>query len=107
MIRFKDLLPENKENQISLAKITVLMEKTLPELTSAESKKLMELCAEVHKMAGELNKTPYNIHSVGSWQVLEAQFIEKLMEVKKEAEKHQDKLHVKTLLNALTEVIAD
>lgn len=107
MIRIKDLLLENKENRISLTKVTTLMEKVLPELTAAQSKKLMELCAEVHAMAEELNKTPYTIHNYESWQVLEAQFVEKLMEVKKEAEKHQDKLHVKTLLNALTEVIAD
>lgn len=107
MIRLKDLIPENKENQISLMKITILMEKTLPELTSAESKKLMELCAEVHKMAEELNKTPYTIYNAESWQVLEAQFVEKLMAVKEEAEKHADKAYVKPLLNALTEVIAD
>jgi len=107
MIRLKDLLPENKENQISLMKITILMEKTLPELTSAESKKLMELCAEVHKMAEELNKTPYTIYNAESWQVLEAQFVEKLMAVKEEAEKHADKAYVKPLLSALTEVIAD
>lgn len=107
MIRLKDLLMENKENRVSLTKVATIMEKVIPELTDAQSKKLMELCAEVHSMADDLNKTPYTIYNFESWQVLEAQLVEKLGKIKEEAEKHADKLHVKTLLNALTEVIAD
>jgi hypothetical protein len=107
MIRLKDLLIENKENRISLTKVATIMEKVIPELTDTQSKKLMELCAEIHTIADDLNKTPYTIHNYEGWQVLEAQFVEKLMKLKEEAEKHADNLHVKTLLNALTEVIAD
>jgi hypothetical protein len=59
MIRLRDLLLENPENRINLMKVQTILEKIYPVLKDAQVKKLMELCAEAHVMASQLNMKPY------------------------------------------------
>lgn len=106
-IKLKDLVLENKENRITLMKLTALMEKMLPEMTKAQSEKLTQLCTEVHTMVNELNVLPYTIYNHQEWQVLKLAMMAKLMEVKAEAEKllESDKVDVKPFIKALDEVL--
>lgn len=108
-ISLKNLVLENKENRITLMKLTALMEKMIPELTKAQSTKLTELCTEVHTMANELNVLPYTIFNHKEWQVLKLAMMSKLMEVKVEAEKllESDKVDVKPFIKALDEVLVN
>lgn len=112
MIRLKDLLTENaglKERRIDLVKLEVLMAKMLPELTKTDSKKLMELCNEVHQLAQDLNKVPYQIwNAYPEWPILKAALIEKLVEVKEETLKvTSEKFDATTFIKALDELIVD
>jgi SpoVK/Ycf46/Vps4 family AAA+-type ATPase len=106
-ISLTKLVLENKENRITLMKLTALMEKMVPEMTKAQSKKLTELCTEVHTMVNDLNVLPYTIHNHKEWQVLKLAMMSKLMEVKKEAEKllESEKVDVKPFIKALDEII--
>lgn len=108
MIRMTQLLNENMENRVSLMKVTAIMEKMLPEVTKAQSNKLMELCAEAHNMAGVLNQIPYTIHGTEKWNTLKAAMLLKLVEIREEAMKlDPEKINVKPYIVALDEVIAD
>lgn len=112
MIRLKDLLNEvsfSKENRINLLKLSALMEKIIPELTKTESKKLTELCTEVHTMAEKLNETPYTVFNNTDWFVLKTMIMAKLLEVKEEAIKLEssDKVDIKPFIIALDEIIVD
>lgn len=102
------LLNENIENRVSLMKITAIMEKMLPEVTKAQSKKLMELCVEASNMADMLNQIPYTIHGTEKWVALKTAMLLKLAEIKQEAMKlDPEKVNVKPYIVALDEVIAD
>lgn len=109
MIRLKDILAEGKENKISLIKLTILMEKMLPELTKAQATKLTELCTEVHTLAAKFNEIPYTVFNHGDWTVLRTMMLAKLVEVKNEASKliESDKVDVKPFIKALDEIIAE
>lgn len=113
MIRLRDLLNEasfNKENRINLMKITTLMEKLIPELTKAQSTKLVELCSEVNEMAIKLNEIPYTIFThTPEWKILEVALIAKITEVKTEAEKllNSDKVDVRPFIKAIDEIIVN
>lgn len=112
MIRLKNLLNEvsfPKENRINLMKLTTLMEKILPEVTKAQSKKLTELCTEVYEMASKLNQTRYTVFNHNEWALLKALMMTKLLEVKDEALKLEksDKINVKPFIIALDEIIVD
>lgn len=102
------LLNESIENRVSLMKITAIMEKMLPEVTKAQSTKLMQLCAEATNMADMLNQFPYTIHGTEKWKALKTAMILKLAEIKEEAMKlDPEKVNVKPYLIALDEVIVD
>jgi hypothetical protein len=112
MIRLKDLLSENygiKENRVNLMKLEALMEKMLPELTKTDATKLTELCSEVHQLACDMNKIPYQIwNAYPEWPILKAALIAKLMEVKEETLKaSSDKFDATTFIKALDELISD
>lgn len=109
MIRLQDIILENKENRISLMKLTVLMEKLLPELSKAQQTRLTELCTEACTLIEELNQFPYTIFNHQGWQVLKLGVITKLTEVKLEAEKLMESktVDVVPFIKALDEIIAD
>ncbi len=89
-------------------KVAAIMEKMLPEVTKAQSTKLIELCAEAHTMADMLNQIPYTIHGTEKWHALKTAMILKLVEIKEEAIKlDPEKINVKPYIIALDEVIAD
>ena len=111
MIRLKDLLNEvsfPKENRVNLIKLTVLMEKLIPELTKNQVTKFSQLCAEAHDMVRQLNEIPYTIYNnVPDWKLLEVALIIKLSEIKIEAEKllNSTKVDVRPFIKAIDELI--
>jgi hypothetical protein len=110
MIRLKDLIVENPERRINLMKVTAIMEKVYPELTDAQAKRLMELCAEAHMMAAQLNTKPYvrTENTLVEWKLLVAAFQSKLNEMKMELEKSAGESNAALIapaLKALDEVL--
>jgi hypothetical protein len=109
MIRLTDLLKENAERRVNLMKIQAIMEKLYPELTDSQSKKLMELCTEVHMMASQMNTIPYirTESSMMQWAILEATFKAKVGELKEEVVKvcEDKKIDSATVVKALDEVL--
>jgi len=109
MIRLTDLLMENVERRVNLMKIQAIMEKLYPELTDAQSKKLTELCTEVHMMASQMNTIPYirTESSMTQWAILEAAFKAKVTELKEEVIKvcEDKKIDSLTVIKALDEVL--
>ena len=85
------------------------MEKLYPEVTSEQSKKLMELCTEVHMMASQLNTIPYirTDSSLLEWKLLVTVFKAKVSELKEEVVKvcEDKKLDSTTVVKALDEVL--
>lgn len=110
MIRLKDLLLENAENRINLMRVQVVMEKLYPELTSTQSKKLMELCTEVHMMAAQLNTKPVlrTESSLVEWKILVAAVQVKINELKEAVVSicEQQKIDCTTVVKALDEVLS-
>lgn len=111
MIRLKDLLNEHMaERRVNLVRIQTIMEKLYPELTDAQSKKLMELCTEVHMFASQMNMTPYikTESSMLEWSLLVAGLRTKLQELKEEVVKacEEKKIDPTTVVKALDEVLA-
>ena len=109
VIRLTDFLVENAERRVNLMKIQAIMEKLYPELTSAQSKKLTELCTEVHMMASQMNTIPYirTESSMTQWAILEAAFKAKVVELKEEVTKvcEDKKIDCTTVVKALDEVL--
>ena len=110
MIRLKDLLNENMaERRINLVRVQTVMEKLYPELTDTQTKKLIELCTEVHMMASQLNMTPYlrTENSLVEWKLLVAAFQTKLFELKEEVVKvcEDKKIDPTTVVKALDSVL--
>lgn len=109
MIRLKNLLMENAENRINLIKIQTIMEKLYPELNDTQSKKLMELCTEVHMMASQMNTLPYikSQTSLVEWQLLIAAFKTKVSELREEVIKacEDKKIDSRPVVKALDEVL--
>lgn len=111
MIRLTQLLNENMAaRRINLVRVQTIMEKLYPELTDSQSKKLMELCTEVHMMASQLNMTPYirTESSLMEWTLLVAGFKTKIHELKEEVVKvcEEKKIDPTTAVKALDEVLA-
>jgi hypothetical protein len=115
MIRLKDLILENAENperRINLMKITTIMEKLYPEFTDKQSKRLMELCAEAHMMASQLNTKPFirTENTMVEWKLLVAAFQAKLNEIKMEVTKcaeNKPTVNIMPVVRALDEMIAN
>ncbi len=110
MIRLQDIIAESfvPENRISLAKVSVIMEKMMAELTEAEVKALVELYAQLSVMVTELNMTPYTKFNVEGWSIALLATKEKIRELKEEALKiseAKDSVDCSTLIKALDEVI--
>jgi hypothetical protein len=106
MPTLQEILMEGKENRVLLTKLTVLMEKLQPDFTKAQATKMMELCSETHQMVNLLNTLPYTIHNHMDWKVLKMGLVQKLMEVKVEAEKiNSEKLNTTSFIKALDELI--
>jgi hypothetical protein len=110
MIRLTDLLTESMvERRVNLMKIQAIMEKLYPELTDSQSKKLMELCAEVHMMASQMNTIPYirTESSLVEWTLLVTAFKVKVNELKEEVVKvcEDKKIDSATVVKALDEVL--
>ena len=109
MIRLTDLLVENAENRINLMKIQTIMEKLYPELTGEQSKKLMELCTEMHMMASQLNTIPYirTETALVEWKLLVTAFKTKVNELKEEVISvcENKKIDCTTVVKALDEVL--
>jgi len=106
MPTLQEILMEGKESRVLLAKLTVLMEKLQPDFTNAQATKMMELCSETHQMVNLLNATPYTIHNHMDWKILKMGLVQKLMEVKVEAEKiNSEKLNTTSFIKALDELI--
>lgn len=106
----KDLLNESMaERRINLVRVQTIMEKLYPELTDTQSKKLMELCTEVHMIASQLNMTPYirTESSLVEWKLLIAGFQAKLQELKEEVTKvcEDKKIDPTTVVKALDTVL--
>ena len=109
MIRLTQLLNENMlERRVNLVKVQTVMEKLYPELTDAQSKKLMELCTEVHMMASQLNSTRYirTENSVVEWKLLTTLMEAKLQELKAEviAVCEQKNINPATVVKAIDDV---
>ena len=108
-MRLTDLLMENAERRVNLMKIQTIMEKLYPELTSEQSKKLTELCTEVHMMVSQMNTIPYirTESSVTQWAILEMAFKAKVVELKEEVVKvcEDKKIDCTTVVKALDEVL--
>lgn len=97
------------ERRVNLMKVQAIMEKLYPELTDAQSKKLMEICTEVHMMASQLNTTRY-IRTEGSlveWKLLVMALQTKLNELKTEVVSvcEQKKIDASTVVKAIDEVL--
>jgi len=110
MIRLTDLLTESMvERRVNLMKIQAIMEKLYPELTDSQSKKLMELCTEVHMMASQMNTIPYirTESSLVEWTILVAAFKAKINELKEEVVSvcEDKKIDCATVVKALDEVL--
>lgn len=109
MIRLTDLLKENAERRVNLMKIQTIMEKLYPELTDAQSKKLMELCTEVHMMASQMNTIPYirTESRLVEWTLLVTTFRSKVKELKEEVIKvcEDKKIDCTTVVKALDEAL--
>lgn len=110
MIRLKDLLNENMaERRINLVRVQTVMEKLYPELNEGQSKKLMELCTEVHMFASQLNMTPYirTESSLMEWKLLVMALQTKLNELKEEVIKvcENKKIDSTTVVKALDSVL--
>lgn len=111
MIRLRDLLLENPENRINLMKIQTIMEKMYPVLNDTQVKKLMELCAEAHIMASQLNMKPFvrTESTMVEWKFLISGVHAKINELKVEVLKiaESDKtVNCAPLIKALDEVLA-
>ncbi len=110
MIRLTQLLNENMlERRVNLVKVQTIMEKLYPELTDTQSKKLMEICTEVHMMASQLNSTRY-IRTEGSvveWKLLVTALQGKLNELKEEVVSvcEQKKIDPSTVVKAIDDVL--
>lgn len=110
MIRLTQLLNESLlERRVNLVKIQTVMEKLYPELNESQSKKLMELCTEVHMMASQLNSTRYirTESSVVEWKLLVTALQNKLSELKEEVVSvcEQKKIDSSTVVNAIDDVL--
>lgn len=109
MIRLTQLLNESMlERRVNLVKVQTVMEKLYPELTGAQSKKLMELCTEAHMMAAQLNTTRYirTENSVVEWKLLTTLMEAKLQELKAEVIKvcEQKNINPSTVVKAIDDV---
>ena len=110
MIRLTQLLNESMlERRVNLMKVQAIMEKLYPELTDAQSKKLIEICTEVHMIASQLNTTRY-IRTEGSlveWKLLVMAIQTKLNELKEEVVSvcEQKKIDPSTVVKAIDEVL--
>lgn len=110
-IRLTTLLNESMaEHRINLVRVQTIMEKLYPELTDTQSKKLMEICTEVHMMASQLNMTPYirTESSLVEWSLLVTGFKTKLNELKEEVTKvcEDKKINPATVVKAIDEVLS-
>jgi hypothetical protein len=106
MPTLQEILMEGKENRVLLTKLTVLMEKLQPDFTKVQATKMMELCSETHQLVNTLNTLPYTIYNHMDWKVLKMGLVQKLMEVKVEAEKiNSEKLNTTSFIKALDELI--
>jgi hypothetical protein len=109
MIRLTKLLLENTENRISLMKIEAIMAKVIPELSAAESSKLLELFTEVTVMASALNMLPYTVkdYRLQEWSALTGSFKTTVLSLREEicsiADKKKD-VNFNPLILALDEV---
>jgi hypothetical protein len=109
-IRLKDLLTECMiERRVNLVRVQTVMEKLYPELNEGQSKKLMELCTEVHMFASQLNMTPYNRteSSLIEWKLMAMALQTKLNELKEEVIKvcEDKKIDSTTVVKALETVL--
>lgn len=103
----KDLLRESAERRLNVMRIQVLVEKVLPEVTEAQSKKLVELMAEVSMLATNLNAIPYTIFNVTEWQIAIAATYMKVTELREEVVKISESgktVNCAPLIKALDEV---
>jgi hypothetical protein len=109
-IRLTSLLNESMmERRVNLTKVQTVMEKLYPELTTEQSKKLMELCTEAHVIASQLNMTPYIIsteNSLAEWKLLVAAAQAKMNELKDEVVSicEKKKIDPTTVVKAIDEV---
>lgn len=111
--RLVDLIAENSpERRVNLIKVQALMEKIYPELTAAQSKKLMEMCKELHEIATHMNHTRYirTESSLVEWKLIVAAAQTKVQELKEEVEKlskKQKEINFVPLVKALDEVFVN
>lgn len=110
MIRLRDLLLENPENRINLMKVQAIMEKLYPVLNDNQVKKLMELCAEAHMMASQLNTKPFvrTETTMVEWKFLITGVHAKINELKEEVMKiaeTEKTINFMPLVRALDEVL--
>jgi hypothetical protein len=109
MIRLTKLLLENTENRISLMKLESIMARVIPELSAAQSSKLLELFTEVTVMAAALNMLPYTVKNnrLDEWHMLTNSFKTMVLSLREEicsiADKKKD-VNFNPLILALDEV---
>ena len=109
MIRLRNLIMENTENRINLMKIESIMTKVIPELSAAQSSKLLELFTEANVMAATLNMLPFTVkdNRMNEWYALIDSFKTTVMELREEicsiADKKKD-VDFNPLILALDEV---
>lgn len=112
MISLKSLILENAENRINMMRVQTIMEKVYPLLSEADSKDLMQLCAEVHMMVAHLNTKPYirTEESMMEWKLLLAATTMKLNELKSKVitiSESRTELNLVPLMKALDEVLTN
>ena len=109
MIRLRKLIVENTENRISLMKVEAIITKVIPQLSAAQSSKLLQLFTEVTVMATALNMLPYTVKTnrVQEWTGLTSVFKTAVLALREEIccmiDKKKD-VDFTPLISALDEV---
>lgn len=89
MIRLSNLLKENflGDTRLSLAKITVTLEKITPELTKEQATTLTEHLADLTMMATQMNAHPYTNANANDWRLVVACVGAKVTQLREEITK--------------------
>lgn len=109
MIRLTKLLLENTENRINLMKLESIITRVIPELSAAQSSKVLELFTEINVLAAALNMLPYTVKNnrLDEWHTLTNSFKTMVMSLREEvcsmADKKQN-VDFNPLISALDEV---
>ena len=109
MIRLSNLLKENflGDTRLSLAKITVILEKLSPELAKEQATTLTELLVELTMMTTQMNAFPYTNSNANDWRLVvacvKAKAAQLCEEICKIAETKKD-VNFAPLIKAINEV---